>query len=288
MKPYRITEMAHKYVEYDMITNHTALPDYPVARVRLLYMFLNIRDNGKIRAHETSALAAFLVQLGLDTHDTIDVDSTCKEERSMRSRQLKVLAGDYFSSLFYQLLAKAGQIEMVSSMSSAICEVNRLKVGLYNRLKKLLPTEDYLKECTYIKMGLFQSFSHLLDKPLQNLWRLLLAELSRCEVVLGEMKASSLLPDERQGYAYLRIMETGTAEDKEVLSRRKVDKREWSSLLAKYDVNEQLAHKLHQSVERVQALVQELKGDKEQSELTAIIEPFRAALAMQRRAIQEG
>ncbi|MNJ44785.1 Heptaprenyl diphosphate synthase component 1 [compost metagenome] len=288
MKPYRITELANKYVGYDMITNHTALPEYPVARVRLLYMFLNLRDNGKIGAHETSALAAFLVQLGLDTHDMIDVDSTCKAERSMRSRQLKVLAGDYFSSLFYELLAKAGQIELVSSMSSAICEVNRLKVGLYNRLKKLLSTEEYLKECTHIKMGLFQSFSHLLDKSLQNLWRLLLVELSRCEVVLGEMKASGMLPEERQGYAYLRIMETGTVEDKEVLSRRKIDKREWSSLLAKYDVNEQLAHKLHQSVERVQALVHELKGDKEQSELTAIVEPFRAALAMQRRAMQEG
>ncbi|GAA0135552.1 hypothetical protein YSY43_23920 [Paenibacillus sp. YSY-4.3] len=288
MKPYRITEMAQKYVGYDMITNHTALPEHPVARVRLLYMFLNIRDNGKVRAHETSALAAFLVQLGLDTHDMIDVDSTCKEERSMRSRQLKVLAGDYFSSLFYELLAKAGQIELVSSMSTAICDVNRLKVGLYNKLKKLLPTEEYLKECTQIKMGLFQSFSHLLDKPLQNLWRLLLAELSRCEVVLGEMKASSMLPEERQGFAYLRIMESGTAEDKEAVLRRKVDRREWSSLLAKYDVNEQLIHKLHQSVERIQALVQELKGDKEQSELAAIVEPFRAALTSQRRAMQEG
>lgn len=288
MKPYRITEMAHKYVGYDMITNHTALPEYPVARVRLLYMFLNLRANGKVGAHETSALAAFLVQLGLDTHDMIDVDSTCKAEQSMRSRQLKVLAGDYFSSLFYELLSKAGQIELVSSMSSAICEVNRLKVGLYSRLKKLLPAEEYLKECTYIKMGLFQSFSHLLDKSLQNLWRLLLAELSRCEVVLGEMKASSMLPEERQGYAYLRIMETGTLEDKEVLLRRKVDKREWSSLLAKYDVNEQLVHKLHQSIERVQSLILELKGDKEQSELNAIVEPFRMALATRRRAMQEG
>ncbi|MNJ51731.1 Heptaprenyl diphosphate synthase component 1 [compost metagenome] len=240
-----------------------------------------------MRAHETCALAAFLVQLGLDTHDMIDVDSSCKEEKSMRSRQLKVLAGDYFSGLFYELLAKAGQIDMVSSMSSAVCEVNRLKVGLYNKLKKLLPTEDYLKECTHIKMGLFQSFSHLLDKSLQNLWRLLLAELSRCEVVLSEMKSSRMLPEERQGYAYLHIMETGTVEDKEAVSRRKVGEREWSSLLVKYNVNEQLIHKLHQSVERVQALVQELKGDKEQSELLAIIEPFRAALVMQQRAMQE-
>ncbi|WP_019640359.1 heptaprenyl diphosphate synthase component 1 [Paenibacillus fonticola] len=288
MKPYRITELAEKYVGYDMITNHTALPDYPVARVRLLYMFLSIRDNGKLQVSETCALAAFLVQLGLDTHDLIDEDSSCKEEKTMRSRQLKVLAGDYFSSLFYELLAKTGQIEMISSMSSAICEVNRMKAGLYNKLKKLLPAEDYLKECTQLKMKLFQSFSQLLDKSLQNLWRLLLAELSRCEVVLSEMKSSKMLPEEHQGYAYLRILETGTVEDKEVVSRRKVGDREWSSLLLKYNVHEQLIHILHQSVERIQALVQELKGDKERSELTAIVEPFRAALALQRRAMQEG
>ncbi|MCM3698174.1 heptaprenyl diphosphate synthase component 1 [Paenibacillus macerans] len=290
MKPYRITELAKKYVSYDMILAHTALPEFPVPRVRLLYAFLNDRQSQAADAAETCALAAFLVQLGMDTHDLIDLEERSgKETSAMRSRQLKVLAGDYFSGVFYDLLAQAGEIGMVSSMSTAICEVNRLKVELYSKLKrKLLSAEEYLKECVHVKMGLFLSFSHLLDKSAQNLWRLLLAELSRCEVMLDEMKASGELPRDHQGYAFLRIMETGGAEELESVAERKVGEREWSLLLVKYNVKEQLMSMLRQSVERVQALLHECRTETAQSELKAILEPFIAASSPARRSVQEG
>lgn len=290
MKPYRITELAKKYIDYDMISTHTALPDFPVPRVRLLYTFLLDRDGGKsYRTAETFALAAFLVQLGLDIHDRIDLESHRKEERSMRSRQLKVLAGDYFSSVFYELLAQAGEIEMISVMSAAICEVNKLKVNLYSKLKgMLLSAEDYLKEHVHLKMPLFLSFSHLLDKSVHNIWRLLLAELSRCEVILSEINSSGELPQNHQGYAYLKIMETGTFEDKETLSGSSVGDREWKSLLAKYGVKEQLIVLLHQSVERTQLLLQECKGETVRSELGKALEPFISMISPPCRSLQEG
>ena len=39
MKPYRVPELAEKYLNYDMIQNHTELPNFPDARVHLLYIF---------------------------------------------------------------------------------------------------------------------------------------------------------------------------------------------------------------------------------------------------------
>ncbi len=289
MRPDRITEMAQKYVEYDMISTHTELPEFPVPRVRLLYTFLMDGGHETSRSAETCALAAFLVQLGLDTHDKIDVEDSRKEEQEMRSRQLKVLAGDYFSSVFYELLAQKAEIGMVSKMSAAICEVNRLKVRLYTGLRKmLLPAEEYLKECVQLKTALFHSFTEQLDKSVQNIWRLLLAEISRCEVMLDEMRHYSLSPEERRGFAFLHIWETGTAEDKEIISYRKIEEREWNLLLTKYKIREQLAMKLRQSVERVQSLVPECKGDKIRSEIAGILEPMLAVLSSQCRVIQEG
>lgn len=289
MRPDRITELAHKYVEYDMISTHTELPAFPVPRVRLLYTFLNERSDAENEAAEICALAAFLVQLGLDTHDTVDSEDSGKEEPTMRSRQLKVLAGDYFSSVFYALLAQGAEIGMISAMSSAICEVNRLKVRLYTGLRRmLLPAEEYLKECVQLKMTLFLSFSHKLDKSVHQLWNLLLAELSRCEVMLDELNLSGEIPQERRGYAYLRILETGTSEDKEKISRMKVGEREWNSLLDKYKIKEHLAGKLRQSVERVQELIQECNGDKIHSEISGILEPMIAMMSSQRHALQEG
>ncbi|AWB45016.1 heptaprenyl diphosphate synthase [Paenibacillus sp. CAA11] len=289
MKFYRVPELAKKYVEYDMIKAHTELPNFPDPRVRLLYTFLKVQKPEDERALETSALATFLVQLAMDTHDLIDPEPERKEEKQMRSRQMKVLAGDYFSGTFYELLAKAGQVDMIALLASAVCEVNRLKAGFYSRMKRMLLSRDeYLKESSQVKMGLFHFFTPMLDKAVQNLWRYLLSEISRCEVLAEEIRKSGGIPEEYRGYAYLSIMETGTAEDKQLLAKSRVSEREWSALLVKYNVKEQLASKLHHSVARVQELLQEGAGEWMQRELSGILEPFSALLGKSRSALNEG
>ena len=100
MKPYRVPELAEKYINYDMIQNHTELPGFPDARVHLLYIFL--MDSGRnIAGHEELyALVTSLVQVGLDTHESIDVTEGNQGEAMMRSRQLKVLAGITSAAVF--------------------------------------------------------------------------------------------------------------------------------------------------------------------------------------------
>ena len=68
-----------------------------------------------VRTSELFTLATSLVQLGLDTHDLVTASNDVKEKKAARSRQLKVLAGDYFSARFYHLLAQAGQIDMIKT-----------------------------------------------------------------------------------------------------------------------------------------------------------------------------
>ncbi|WP_334077111.1 heptaprenyl diphosphate synthase component 1 [Paenibacillus sanfengchensis] len=289
MRPDRITELAQKYVEYDMITTHTELPNFPVPRVRLLYTFL--KDSARLpeRSGETCALAAFLVQLGLDTHDSIDVGDFRKEEKEMRSRQLKVLAGDYFSSVFYQQLAQEGLIGVISTLSAAICEVNRIKVRLYTGLRNMrISAEEYIKQRVRLKSELFHVFTEQLDKPAQNIWALLLTELSRCEVALDEMSPGPEAQEERKGYAYLRIWETCTAEDKEKLVRNGLETGEWRRLLQKYRIEKQLITMLHQSVENVKNLMHECREEHTRTEIGAILEPMMAVLSSRSPAIQEG
>lgn len=291
MKADVITELARKYVEYDMISIHTALPEFPVPRVTLLYSFLKNTEGTSIKTAETCALAAFLVQLGLDTHDKIDQEADNRqEEQRMRSRQMKVLAGDYFSGVFYALLAQAGEVRLISRMSSSICEVNRLKVRLYTRLKRMVLTaEEYLKESVQVKMGLFLSFSHLLDKSVQNLWELLLNELSHCEVMLEELNTSGELPQLRHGFAYLHIMEHGTTEDRnKLISNHHIEDSEWNRLLMQYGIKEHLSLKLQQAVERVQSLLQDCKREVVRSEIGRVLDPYTAALTQGHLSGQKG
>ena len=99
MKKYSIVQAADQYVKYDMIQAHTQVPSYSEPRLQLLNAMLNQSKLMKDKS-ELYALVTALVQLGMDTHDLIDIESGFVNEKQMRSRQLNVLAGDYFSAKF--------------------------------------------------------------------------------------------------------------------------------------------------------------------------------------------
>jgi len=75
---------------------------------------------------QTYTLSTMLIQIALDTHDNIS--SAVIDEKK---RQLTVLAGDYFSGLYYKLLAEAEDINMIKTLSAGVKEVNENKILVY-------------------------------------------------------------------------------------------------------------------------------------------------------------
>lgn len=247
MRTYRIPELAKKYVDYDMITTHTELPPFANARVRLLYTFLNHQDSFTDADAENIALAVYLVQLGMDTHDLIDAEPVRKEESGMRSRQLNVLAGDYFSSLFYELLASAGRTELISELSSSVCEVNRKKVNLYTKLmQRSLTAEALFQSQVELNMELYLPLSSLLDQNYQHSWLKLLHEVSRCENAVVQLNHAG-------AFSFDEEVSDSSAQDL-------------------------MTAELEQSLERIQRLISDLQGESLREELGELIEPFIRAL----------
>ncbi|GEM_PF-5000229 len=189
MKPYCVPEKTEKYTGYDMIRKHTDIPALPDARLRLLHAFLEASDSSE--GSEVFGTVTALLQTGLDIHDRVAPGDDSEEEGAMRSRQLKVLAGDYYSSRFYELLAAAGEIDMIAELSRAIADVNRSKMELYLRMQRgdELELPQYLNELAAIKVRLFQSFDSLLDGELLPLWRKLLHLVGLCEAAAEELAA---------------------------------------------------------------------------------------------------
>lgn len=272
MKTYRVPEIAQKYVEYDMIQEHTALPELANARLRLLHVFLSQQQS--LQTHsELFTLVVSLVQLGMDTHDLIDTQQEQRTEAEMRSRQLKVLAGDYFSATFYQLLSQAGQIEMIAKISSAVSEVNRLKVNLYIRMRQnKLSAEDFLGYSVQIKSTLFHIFSDLLEGTLSRVWSEVLNGLSRCEVLVDEIARSESSDRFDQGWAYWHFMQVATDEERQQLTMRTYECAFIHGLAEKYNVRSQLRAKLKLSADSVQAAAGKLESDKLLGELTSIVD----------------
>src|SRR5690606_29536259 len=124
-----LRETANKYTEYDLISAYTQLPEYPVLRTNVLSAFLRYASEKALhpKLQESIGLAVSLMQHGLDTHEPVE------DKGETRRRQMTVLAGDYFSSRFYQLLSQAESVQSILLVSQAVCDVNRTKMRLYTR-----------------------------------------------------------------------------------------------------------------------------------------------------------
>jgi len=286
MNSFRIPEMAKQYTDYDMIQSHTELPDFPVSRARLLCAFLHTPDRHKER-NELYALAASLVQLGLDTHELVSVSNDSKEKGQVRSRQLKVLAGDYFSSRFYNLLSQAGQIEMVRQISAAICEVNRLKMTLYTLMKQVkITAEDYIQHKVRIRSQLFMGFSQLMEGIQLTLWPDILQALTKCEVLAQEINRSEKAQEFKESWGYWHIMQNGTKEERKQLEAAEQDESKIRPMLLKYNIKGQLYRMLEEQVQQMAGSIRQLESDKLVQELYQIGEPF-LRMVSQPRVLEE-
>ncbi|UUZ79456.1 heptaprenyl diphosphate synthase component 1 [Paenibacillus sp. P26] len=248
MNSYRIPEIAKKYMEHDMIQKHTDLPQFPDFRTRLLYAFLN-RHSVLAGHSELYSLVTSLVQLGLDTHEMVSTTNDQKEQKAARSRQLKVLAGDYFSGCFYYLLSHAGHIDLVGKLSQAICEANRLKMNLYMLMKQLKMTaDDYIRHTVEVKAQVFMSFAALLEDRFHAVWPELLHLFTRCEVLLQEIQRAESAQEYRDSWGYWHVLQTGTKEERKLLQAGEADASKLRSLWMKYKVTPQTvpaAEQLH-------------------------------------------
>ncbi|MDQ0192993.1 heptaprenyl diphosphate synthase component 1 [Paenibacillus wynnii] len=289
MKPYRIPQLAKPYTDYDMIQRHAELPPFPDVRGHLLYIFLNHGASGPQHNGELYTLVTTLVQLGLDTHEVIDRSNGDSDKDTMRSRQLKVLAGDYFSSWFYQLLAKSEQIEMVGTLSTAIAELNVMKANLYSKMRRMLLTaEQYLRHTVQLNMQLFLSFTPLIEESVADLWQSLLREFCHCETVVMELRRSVEPTGAIDGYCYLHLLNAVTEDEKPLLQNQNIDHRDWKKLTMKYKCDSLLKDKLHQSVETIQGILQGVKDESLIKELSAVLDRFLLQMKITGQAAGEG
>ncbi|MFJ7678132.1 heptaprenyl diphosphate synthase component 1 [Peribacillus sp. NPDC097198] len=108
--------------------------------------------------------STMLVQIALDTHEIVSNSFDGPEmPEVLKNRQLQVLAGDYYSGLYYQGLASIGNIEMIRVLSSAIKKINDNKIILYQKCISDLPT--LLKTLKAIESSLVYKMAEYYKRP---------------------------------------------------------------------------------------------------------------------------
>lgn len=279
MKPYRLLETSRKYTEYDMIQKHTGVPEFPDTRVHLLHAFLNMTDHNESVSHrgELFPLVAGIVQMAMDTHDMIDTLAVHQEEEAMRSRQLNVLAGDFFSSRFYELLAKAGEIEMISLLSAAICETNRLKMNLYHNVQsKHFTAEQYVQSLIQLKMELFILFTPYISTEVSSLWQALLTDFSRAEILANELTRLHGEQGPFGSYALYQVLEHVQAQSKDHLVSDHVTVQQWNEWDQTYQITVHLRSELSSVLADITQRLEQAGHAELQTEVLQLTDSYQA------------
>jgi heptaprenyl diphosphate synthase len=99
-----------------------------------LLLLITIMDQLELsdKQRDNYTLATMLIQIALDTHEQIS-NEKINDIPQITSRQLTVLAGDYYSGLYYKLLADSEDIFMINVLAGGIKEVNEHKISVFQQ-----------------------------------------------------------------------------------------------------------------------------------------------------------
>lgn len=116
-------KISHSYVEKYI---QKPLIDYDKLYI-LHYLYKDLEISSTKKQHYMTTI--MLVQIALDTHEL--VPSGNSNNMKNIEKQLSVLAGDYYSGLYYMLLSEIEDIDMIRILATAIKEINEKKMILY-------------------------------------------------------------------------------------------------------------------------------------------------------------
>lgn len=126
LKQKIVAKIEHSYLE-----KHIKKPAIDERKLQLLVeMVYHTTLSESLK--ERYIITTMLVQMALDTHDLVPSVTALDEEDEVKlTKQLHVLAGDYYSGLYYLLLAEIDDFDFIRQLASAIKEINEYKMILY-------------------------------------------------------------------------------------------------------------------------------------------------------------
>ncbi|MFA9556141.1 heptaprenyl diphosphate synthase component 1 [Evansella sp. AB-rgal1] len=174
----KIMDIFYKKVKHPYLQKYLDTPNVDEDQVMLLYLMLKDKDLD-ITYINHCILTTILVQSALDTHEQVSIKNLSKDSMK-KKRQLTVLAGDYYSSLYYYFLSKANDVSLMQVLAKSIQEINESKMNVY--VKKKQPS-NYLNDIRIIDSSLLLNIANLFQL---KEWKLIIDEFFFLKRLLKE------------------------------------------------------------------------------------------------------
>ncbi len=148
------TNLIATSVDQPYLRERLAEPALDKHKIMVLHELTRDRDN-----HVDLVHATMLVQIALDTHDNITHDF---DESNQKEQQLTVLAGDYYSGIYYHLLSKQSNLAFIRLLADAISEMTQRKLTTYYREHE--DVVSFLTEYQSIETKLMDKVASFVDQ----------------------------------------------------------------------------------------------------------------------------
>lgn len=137
-------------IQHNTLLKYAGMP--VIDEERLFFTLLPMLNGERWdESNNQSTIAVSLIFAALAAHDLVkEQNATTKEQ------QLQVLAGDYYSGKYYQLLAKGKQLELIQIFSAGVSSITEHKTKFYDHLA--YPFEDLIQSIQLIESKPIEQF----------------------------------------------------------------------------------------------------------------------------------
>ncbi|MBP2241379.1 heptaprenyl diphosphate synthase [Cytobacillus eiseniae] len=153
-----VKEQIENKIKHPYLFKHIETPiiDEDMLLLLIAYLSKERLPDDKLQQY---CITIMLIQIALDTHETVSNQKLDAE--NLKPRQLTVLAGVYYSGLYYKILSEIDEIGMIRLLAEGIKDINEHKISLYQ--KDMDHVDALMNDVKMIESSLFVKITSYLD-----------------------------------------------------------------------------------------------------------------------------
>lgn len=157
----RLKGKINEQMHHSFLAKYMDIPVKNEEKLAMLYRMLR-ETSCSGRQVDTYVVTIMLVQAALDAHDLITVQRLTDDDVK-KSRQLTILGGDYYSGLYYHLLAGLEDIALIRKLARSIQEINEHKMFLYKSKNQTF--EGMIESLRVLESSLLRNTANHFELP---------------------------------------------------------------------------------------------------------------------------
>ncbi|UOQ85883.1 heptaprenyl diphosphate synthase component 1 [Gracilibacillus salinarum] len=152
------TNLIHQTIHQSFLSKHLHRPELDIHKIVAIDTLVKDKPN-----QDELVRTTMLVQIALNTHDQINVHFN---DGNVMEQQLTVLAGDYYSGIYYHLLANIDNISFIRLLADGINEMTQAKMTFY--YSKYRDFNHFMSDYQVIECVLIDKVAHYVNKLENN------------------------------------------------------------------------------------------------------------------------